>query len=151
MSTLLTLIQMFWPFLKETLFGRASFRTWLKSNRLTLFWVCMMFIMLFVVIRLTSIIKELSNNLHAIQLSNKAVVATNKAVLLRLQWSEDEVDALNAEVLWTRHVFMRERISAPEVNHKPIPTPQPPNRNQALIDRLNRWQSPHEPATKPTP
>ena len=81
LTGVITLVRLFWPYLREVIFGRDSVRAWIKKNGITLVWLLFIVMMLVVVLKLVSLIDRES-------VDNKALMAANTALEAKLKAKE---------------------------------------------------------------
>lgn len=140
------LLRMIWPYLKESIFGHATFHVWLRRNVTTVLWFFLMMTMLIVVIYLAGTARSLYRENGELRHQVDGLTTDRKILGDELQRSRDLVKGLTDTL---RCLSLRDSSkpcsggSPPPAPVPEAPRPSPTDHNSKLIDRLNRWdQSP---------
>lgn len=148
------ILRLIWPYLKESVFGHASFKAWLRQNVITALWFCLMVTMLFVVLYLTSLVRTQYQENVELQHRLELVEGERGGLVYSLSYNRGLVNSLVGELDWTR-LFVSQKCPAPAVRPETIatppsiPTPRLPqvDRYGKLIDSLKQWDQ----STPPKP
>lgn len=149
-SGLVALLQMLWPLLKESVFGNASFKEWMKRNISTCIWLVLMLAMLWAVLRLADLAKQQNAELVVLREKEKAMVRQNAELNGHLTVSRNQSTSLFAELAYERRWFASKLNPPPPADTPMADTPNKQrrrtktNHNQTLIEALREWDSKHQ-------
>lgn len=168
LSFFIAIGRLLWPFVRESVFGNASFKQWLRLNMSHVLLAGIIFIMFLVGMQMASL---LSRERHRITV----MTGEHEALLVKLHNSDeqeqglrDSIQSLTNELAWTRSYLTKLKaqpaLPDPSQSIENGPT-KPPSRlhpkkatNTDVINALKRWDaehpnplSPSDRATAPTP
>lgn len=161
MMTLLGLLKLLWPFLREAIFGNASVKAWAKRNFTFLLWLTLMAIMLGIVFRMAYLLNQANGDLWHLQHAAKnyatavnSYKGANEALRSDNTRLQNRVDGLIDELKWVREHYlpMTPETSPPSLKTFPPLRPgrrpvkptlrEPANHGDSLIDDINSWNLP---------
>lgn len=143
------LLHMAWPYLKESVFGHATFKAWLRQNVTTALWFCLMLTMLVVVLYLSSVARSQHQENTELQHRVDLMESERGGIVYALAYNRGLVNSLVGELDWSRQ-FLSSKCPAPAHRVEPITvvpslaTPRLPqvDHNGKLIDSLKQWDHP---------
>jgi hypothetical protein len=142
-----TILRMIWPFLKESIFGRASFKAWVRSNISTCLWMILLVTMLVVVLYLVGILSNENKELTQTRQADQTLTTSNARLLTAVDYYRNLGTSLTQELDWTRQ-FVNKRCQATQplvmASIRPLTAPiatRRSNHNQQLIEQMQQWDS----------